>query len=199
MEPNELSEHPLEAFGSWFSEAVSSGHFRHPEAMTLATVDVSGRPSARIVLLKEFSPRGFVFFTNYESRKGAELAQNSRASLVFYWDALERQVRIEGTTERISREESQDYFNTRPRGSQYGAWASPQSQEIDSREELEARVREAAARYSDAEEVPVPPHWGGYVLVPDRAEFWRQRPDRLHDRCEYFLKNGQWKKRRLAP
>ena len=165
--------------------------------MTLATATTDGVPSARIVLLKTFDSRGFVFFTNYESRKGSELRHNPRAALVFHWPKLERQVRIEGRVEQTSRDESQAYFDTRPRGSRIAAWASAQSERIESREALEQSAREIEERFG-ADAIPVPPFWGGYRVVPSRIEFWMGRANRLHDRFVYE-RDGAWKQSRLAP
>jgi len=187
---------PIEQFGKWFDEALRAG-VEEPNAMTLATADADGRPSARIVLLKGVDERGLVFFTNYESRKGAELAAKPYASLLFFWPALERQVRLEGPVERVSAQESDQYYGSRPLGSRIGAWASPQSQPI-TREELEART-EALAK-SLGEHPARPPHWGGYRLAPERVEFWQGRPSRLHDRLVYQRdEKGQWACQRLAP
>ena len=198
---------PIAQFQSWFADVLEAD--RHdPTAMTLATVDRDGRPSARIVLLKGYDERGFVFFTNYASRKGRELEENPRAALVFYWPDFDRQVRVEGTVERASREESEEYFRSRPRGSRLGAWASPQSTVIDGREELERRLREVEERFpagdagdaADIEDVPPPDFWGGYRLRPEVIEFWQGRPSRLHDRLRYSrLPEGGWKIERLSP
>ncbi len=168
-------------------------------AMTLATADATGAPSARIVLLKAFDERGFVFFTDYRSRKGAELEANPRAALVFYWGELERQVRITGGVALASREESQRYFRSRPLGSRLGAWASHQSQVIAGRGALESDFREVEARYGD-QDVPLPPHWGGFRVVPDAIEFWQGRESRLHDRIRYVRETGRkWRIERLSP
>jgi pyridoxamine 5'-phosphate oxidase len=166
--------------------------------MILATAAGDGRPSARAVLLKGVDERGFVFFTNYESRKGRELVENPRAALVFLWDALGRQVRVEGAVERTARAESEAYFSTRPLGSRLGAWASRQSEPLAGREELERRVEELAARHG-AGEVPLPPSWGGLRLAPDAIEFWQHRDDRLHDRFLYRREGGAWRILRLSP
>ena len=188
---------PLVQFELWFADAGAAG-IRLPEAMVLATASAGGVPSARTVLLKGLEGRGFVFFTNYESRKGRELRENPSAALLFYWDALGRQVRVEGSVERISDAESEAYFRTRPLGSRIGAWASPQSETIESREALERRVAELAARFAGAE-VPRPPFWGGFRLLPDALEFWQHRESRLHDRIRYRRRGEDWTIERLAP
>jgi pyridoxamine 5'-phosphate oxidase len=187
---------PIAQFNRWFDDAVAAD-LRHPNAMTLATVD-DGRPSARVVLLKSVDEHGFVFFTNFESRKGRELAANPAAALLFFWSELERQVRVDGTAEKVSPEESDAYFATRPYGSQIGAWASAQSEPIPSREVLEARARELDARYEGGP-VPRPGHWGGYRVAPVEIEFWQGRANRLHDRLRYRLAGGVWTRERLSP
>ncbi|SDG83126.1 Pyridoxamine 5'-phosphate oxidase [Paraburkholderia phenazinium] len=189
---------PFRQFETWFAQAVEA-KLPEPNTMTLATVDSRGRPSARIVLIKGVDERGFVFFTNYESRKGRELTNNPHASLLFYWIELERQVRIEGTVVKTSQAESDQYFQSRPLGSRIGAWASEQSQVIESRAVLEARERAISAQYG--EHPPRPPHWGGYRLVPDAIEFWQGRPSRLHDRLLYTreAQGGNWQIARLSP
>jgi pyridoxamine 5'-phosphate oxidase len=188
---------PMLQFRKWWEEAVASG-IHEVNAMTLATVSSTGQPSARIVLLKGLHDDGFVFFTNYESRKGNELALNNRAALVFFWKELERQVRIEGIIEKVSEKESEEYFHSRPHDSQIGAWSSPQSKVIPSRDLLEKNVTENENRFGD-NEVERPPFWGAYILMPSLVEFWQGRSNRLHDRIEYIHDNGSWIKRRLAP
>ena len=188
---------PFRQFDVWFKQAIDA-QLPEPNTMTLATVDPRGRPSARIVLIKGVDERGFVFFTNYESRKGLELAQNPHASLLFYWIELERQVRVEGAVVKTSAAESDTYFASRPVGSRIGAWASEQSKVIESRAALEAREREFIAQYGDSP--PRPPHWGGYRLIPDAIEFWQGRPSRLHDRLLYTRSgNADWTIARLSP
>lgn len=196
LSEGELAADPVDQFRLWLEQvqAVDPVEFT---AMTLATADREGRPSARVVLLKGVDERGFVFYTNYESRKGRELAENPRAALVFYWAVLDRQVRVEGTVERTTREESEAYFASRPLGSRLGAWASPQSGVIQ-REDLERRVREAAARFG--QEVPLPDAWGGFRLRHEVVELWQGRLSRLHDRlCYVRLPEGGWRIERLAP
>lgn len=195
LEADALSD-PIAQFGRWFDEAVGAGLIE-PNAMTLATADAAGRPAARMVLLKEFDARGFVFYTNHESRKATELAENARASLLFWWDRLHRQVRIEGAVEKVGGADADAYFASRPYGSRIGAWASPQSRVIAGREPLEAREAELCARFPT--EVPRPPHWGGYRVLPDVIEFWQGRPSRLHDRLRYRLEADAWIVERLAP
>jgi pyridoxamine 5'-phosphate oxidase len=192
----DLDENPIRQFAAWFDDARGAG-VRVPEAVALATATPGGAPSVRMVLLKRFDERGFVFHTNYESRKGLELAANPRAALLFHWDALGRQVRIEGSVRRASRSESEAYFRSRPRGGQLGAWASPQSRPIADRETLEETVAEADARFDG--DVPLPPRWGGFVLRPRAYEFWQHRDDRLHDRFRYRRARGGWVLERLAP
>jgi pyridoxamine 5'-phosphate oxidase len=193
----EAGSDPLRLFERWFAEAVAAVP-QEPNAMTLATVSPDGTPSARIVLLKGFDDSGFVFFTNYDSAKGQDLAANPRAALLFFWAALERQVRITGRVSRVSREESNVYFHSRPIGSQLSASASPQSSVLKDRDELERKVAELAREY-EGREVPLPACWGGYRLAPDHIEFWQGRPNRLHDRLRYSRESASWTRVRLAP
>ncbi|MCZ2496538.1 pyridoxamine 5'-phosphate oxidase [Xylophilus sp. Kf1] len=200
-EKAELGEHdsdpdPLRQFDRWLKEAIAA-KIPEPNAMTLATVSGELRPSSRIVLIKGYDERGIVFFTNYDSRKGRELAGNPFAAMQFHWVELERVVRIEGRVERTSDQESDDYFDSRPLDSRIGAWASPQSEVIASRNVLVANAAKAGARF--LLNPPRPPHWGGFRLVPDGWEFWQGRKSRLHDRLHYRLQSGQWQRERLAP
>src|SRR6266550_2058175 len=194
---NNLDGDPLRQFASWFGEAGAAG-VREPQAAALATASVDGVPSVRMVLVKAFDERGFVFFSDYASRKGRELAVNPRAALLFHWDPLGRQVRIEGPVERTSAEESTAYIRTRPRSSQVSALASPQSQTLQSREDLERRVADLERRYADSE-LPMPSTWGGFRLAPEVLEFWQQRHDRLHDRLRFRRAGDRWLIERLAP
>ena len=187
---------PIEQFRQWFDEALAA-QVPEPNAMTLATVSADGRPSTRIVLIKGFDEQGIVWYTNYDSRKGRELAGNPHAALQFHWVELERVVRIEGRVEKTSEEESEAYFRSRPLDSRIGAWASPQSQVISSRAVLVANAAKYGAQF--ALNPPKPPHWGGYRLVPETWEFWQGRKSRLHDRLRYRLADGQWVRERLAP
>jgi pyridoxamine 5'-phosphate oxidase len=188
---------PLRLFQEWFEAAGKAG-VRFPETMTLATATLDGAPSARMVLLKGADGDGFVFFTGYESRKGEELEANPRAALVFYWQPLGRQVRVEGTVEHVPEEESAAYFASRPRGSRLAAWASRQSRPLGSRDELEQRYAELEREY-DGRDVPLPPHWGGYRLRPDAIEFWEHRDNRLHDRIRFTRAREGWSETRLWP
>jgi pyridoxamine 5'-phosphate oxidase len=197
LDEAQVDADPIVQFGRWFANAEAADLIE-PTAMTLATVGAGGRPSARMVLLKGFDERGFVFYTNYESRKAGELDGNPAAALVFWWGALQRQVRVEGAVERVHREESEAYFRSRPLGSRLGAWASAQSQVIAGRAELEERLEELTARYGDGD-VPLPPFWGGYRVRPEVVEFWQGRPNRLHDRLRYRRTPGGWEIDRLSP
>jgi len=189
---------PLLQFERWFKAAEQSP-VNEPNAMTLATVGENGRPKARIVLLKQVDKQGFVFFTNYDSQKGQDLEANPFASLVFFWDVIQRQVRIEGRVEKIAKADSEAYFQSRPKGSQIGAIASPQSQVIPSREVLQEKVAQLEKEYESKEQLPLPDNWGGYRLVPDCIEFWQGRSSRLHDRIRYRLEQNDWLRERLAP
>lgn len=194
----DLDSDPIRQFTLWFTDAAQAG-IRDANAMSLATATRDGEPSVRIVLLKGFDERGFVFFTNHASEKGKQLEANPRAALAFYWVQLERQIRIAGTVERTSREESEHYFRSRPQGSQLGAWVSRQSEVIDSRQILDARLAKMTERYAKGE-IPLPPHWGGYRVKPTVIEFWQGRPNRLHDRFRYTRQSkGSWLIDRLAP
>jgi pyridoxamine 5'-phosphate oxidase len=193
----DVNPDPIKQFELWFDQAIAAD-LLEPNAMTLATVTPEGKPTARIVLLKGFDERGFVFYTNYDSQKGQELQQSPYAALVFFWGDLERQVRIEGRVERIDPQAAEEYFHSRPVGSQLGAWASAQSSVIPDREGLEQRMDELAREYQDRE-IPKPPYWGGFLVIPAEIEFWQGRPSRLHDRLRYRLIDGKWQIDRLAP
>lgn len=198
LDEKQIDRDPIKLFQQWLDDAIAA-KLPLPEAMNLATATPEGRPSARMVLLKQVDEDGFVFFTNYHSAKAAQLESNPYAALVFYWALLDRQVRVEGKVERTSAQESEVYFQTRPRESQIGAWASPQSSVIAGREVLEERARELEEYYRDRE-IHCPGHWGGYRLRPDKIEFWKSRPGRLHDRILYeLMSDGAWTIKRLAP
>jgi pyridoxamine 5'-phosphate oxidase len=192
-----VARDPFEQFRVWLEHALHADGIVEPNAMTVATMSADGRPSARIVLLRQWDARGFVFYTNYDSRKGAELRANPFAALLFWWGALERQVRIEGAVERVLDVESDAYFATRPRGHRLSAWASRQSAVVPDRDALHRAMTDANARFPD--EVPRPPFWGGYRVVPDRFEFWQGRPNRVHDRVAYERGEDGWTTARLSP
>jgi len=196
LDESHVDRDPMKQFGVWMVEAIHA-QVPEPTAMTLATADASGRPSARIVLLKGMDGGGFVFYTNYNSRKGRELAANPQAALTFMWKELERQVRIEGRVEKVTADESRAYYATRPLGSRIGAWASPQSETIENRAWLEQRWEALSKEYGENPELPA--HWGGYRVIPDYLEFWQGRRSRLHDRIVYARAAGAWNIKRLAP
>jgi pyridoxamine 5'-phosphate oxidase len=196
LSEEDVQPNPIDQFHIWFDQAQNAD-LPEPNAMTVASVDADGKPSARTVLIKEVTPAGFVFFTNYESRKGQALISNPHAALLFFWPELERQIRVEGSVEKLSDQESDDYFHSRPLDSRIGAWASPQSQVISSRTLLVKNAAEYALKF--ALNPPRPPHWGGFRVKPELLEFWQGRPSRLHDRIQYVLQDDSWKIQRLAP
>lgn len=195
---SDLAPDPTSMFRQWMDEAIDAG-IGEPNAMVVATVSAEGRPASRMVLLKGVEERGFVFYTNYDSRKGRELAANPACALLLPWHDLERQVRIEGTASRLSTEENQAYFSSRPRESQLGAWSSPQSRPVSSRQELDEEYETVQARFADTEEIEVPPYWGGYAVDPESVEFWQGRHGRMHDRLVYGRVGSGWAVERLAP
>jgi pyridoxamine 5'-phosphate oxidase len=198
LEESEVAQDPIEQFERWWDQAINAG-IDEINAMTLATVSMTGAPSARMVLLKGYDENGFVFFTNYESRKGDELAKNPQVCLVFFWKELERQIRIEGIASKLSEGDSDAYFHSRPESSRIGAWVSPQSRIIAGREVLDEMQRETEEKFN-GKQIPRPPHWGGYLVKPISIEFWQGRPSRLHDRLLYSIdESGIWKIERLAP
>jgi pyridoxamine 5'-phosphate oxidase len=196
----DLATTPVEQFARWFKQAATEGRLFEPNAMVVSTANAEGRPSSRTVLLKHFDDQGFVFYTNYDSRKAHELAQNPYVSLLFPWHAMARQVIVTGVARRTGRDETAAYFRTRPHGSQLGAWASGQSSVIADRAALDATYAELATRYPEGEQVPVPPHWGGFRVAPQTVEFWQGRENRLHDRLRYVAQpDGSWRVERLSP
>ncbi|MBQ0829338.1 pyridoxamine 5'-phosphate oxidase [Streptomyces tagetis] len=200
LSETELAATPVEQFARWFRQAATEGGLFEPNAMVVSTADAGGRPSSRTVLLKHFDERGFVFYTNYGSRKGRDLAENPHVSLLFPWHPMARQVIVTGVARRTGRDETAAYFRTRPHGSQLGAWASAQSSVVAGRTTLDGAYDELAARYPEGEQVPVPPHWGGFRVVPWTVEFWQGRENRLHDRLRYVAAAaGAWRVERLAP
>lgn len=196
LSEEDVQANPIDQFNIWFDQARHA-ELPEPNAMTVASVDANGKPSARVVLIKEVTQAGFVFFTNYESRKGQALTTNPHAALLFFWPELERQVRVEGSVEKLSDQESDDYFHSRPLDSRIGAWASPQSRVIKGRTELVTKAAEYALKF--ALNPPRPPHWGGFRVKPEALEFWQGRPSRLHDRIQYLKDNDAWTIQRLAP
>ncbi|MFF4400379.1 pyridoxamine 5'-phosphate oxidase [Streptomyces sp. NPDC001480] len=203
LDEHELAPHPMDQFTHWFEDAARAtlqGTLHEPNAMVVSTADAAGRPSSRTVLMKQYDVHGFVFFTNYDSRKARDLAENPHVSLLFPWHPIARQVIVTGTAVRTGRDETAAYFRTRPHGSQLGAWASAQSSVIDSRAELEASYAELGDRYPEGEQVPVPPNWGGFRVAPRSVEFWQGRANRLHDRLRYVAEpEGGWRVERLSP
>lgn len=193
----ECADNAIEQFQFWFDEAVK-GDILEPNAMILSTIEAN-KPKSRVLLLKDFGERGFSFYTNYHSNKGKQIEQNPNACMTFFWDKLERQIRIEGTIEKLPAEESDTYFHSRPRGSQIGAWVSKQSEIISSREVLDKQLADYQTKFENEAVIPRPPHWGGYLLKPLSIEFWQGRPSRLHDRLKYTLKEGNWSTDRLSP
>ena len=199
LEIADVTIDPMDLFRRWWHEAVGA-EIDEANAMTLATVNKQGQPSARIVLLKGLTHEGFEFFTNYQSQKAQDMEENPNVALLFFWKEMERQIRIEGSVEKVSRERSEKYFQSRPRGNQIGAWTSPQSQVIQDRSVLESNGEKIVERFAAVDPLPLPDHWGGYIVKPHQYEFWQGRPDRLHDRFRYALQpNGLWTVERLAP
>jgi pyridoxamine 5'-phosphate oxidase len=197
LEEDNVNKDPLLQFDRWFEDALAASML-HPNAFILSTSNKEGKPSARVVLLKGIDPEGFVFYTNYESRKATEIKENSFAAMTFFWPKMERQIRIEGTAKKVTNAESDDYFNSRPRGSQAGAWVSPQSKVIPGREGLDVS-HDLFLKENEGKEIIRPPFWGGYRVIPTKIEFWQGRNNRLHDRILYTWENEEWKIERLAP
>lgn len=200
LSEQELKDNPFDQFTVWFQQVLEH-EVMEPNAMVLSTITSTGTPASRVVLLKDFDDQGFVFYTNYESRKGRELLSTPHAALLFFWPELQRQVRIEGTVHQIGTAQSDEYFNSRPRGSQLGAWASPQSQIISDRKMLDRRLEDITQKFGQTEKIGRPPHWGGFVVSPTLMEFWQGRANRLHDRLVYerIDANSLWGMKRLAP
>lgn len=198
LSQTDMDSNPIDMFSKWFDEAVTAA-IPDVNAMSLATCGNDGQPTSRVVLLKGVENDGFVFYTNYESAKGQQMMENNRVGLCFYWTELERQVRIDGVVEKVSREASEKYFKSRPYESQVGAWASHQSEIVQSREQLEAQFKDMLQEYPETKDVPLPPFWGGYIVKPTRFEFWQGRASRLHDRFEYALNEQEWVLSRLSP
>ncbi|MFE9030495.1 pyridoxamine 5'-phosphate oxidase [Streptomyces iakyrus] len=200
LSETELAATPVEQFARWFKQAATDGGLFEPNAMIVSTADAEGRTSSRTVLLKHFDEQGFVFYTNYDSRKARDLAENPSVSLLFPWHPMARQVIVSGIARRTGRDETAAYFRTRPHGSQLGAWASAQSSVISTRADIDGAYAELAARYPEGEQVPVPPHWGGFRVAPQTVEFWQGRENRLHDRLRYVEQpDGSWRVERLSP
>jgi pyridoxamine 5'-phosphate oxidase len=197
LDQKDVLENPYEQFSLWFEEAMSS-QLPEPNAMILATATKDGKPSVRTLLLKGFDEKGFIFYTNYESRKGRELAENNKASILFFWPELERQIRLEGTVNKISQQESKRYFDTRPYKSRIGAWASNQSKVIENRFFIVKKFLKYFIKFH-SKDIPLPPYWGGYILTPVVFEYWQGRTNRLHDRVRYYYTDGKWKIERLSP
>lgn len=196
---SEVDSNPFNQFKAWFNQALSA-EVLEPNAMVLSTIDANGFPSSRIVLLKDIKENGFSFFTNYESSKGLDMRRNNKVSILFFWPELQRQVRVEALVEKLNEEDSTEYFQSRPKGSQIGAWASPQSQIIDNREFLDERVSFFEEKFAAVEKLPRPDHWGGFLVKPIKFEFWQGRASRLHDRIQYERNEGEnWIINRLAP
>ncbi len=198
LDISSILDNPMHQFTKWFEEA-QNGNIAEPNAMILSTVNADNIPSSRTVLLKEIDTKGFIFYTNYTSEKGQDIAMNPNVSLIFLWKELERQVRISGVASKVSAQRSNAYFQKRPRGSQIGAWTSPQSSVIENREVLEQRKSEIESKFEGKDHIPVPDFWGGYIIEPSSIEFWQGRPSRLHDRLRYKLEDGSWIVERLAP